>query len=162
MAKLQPGSLVLKLRDGSEYPLRGADEAIAERIREAMSSQEERRAVGLRIGRLDRREDHLEEWKKRLTELARPTGDYRDGGPGKTGLLEVVEDPGATPEQRVAAAYALSRIEETPRHRIQVAAQASADDDLRKALEEAAEGELETARVERAMERFGEQDPTAR
>lgn len=152
---LDPGAVVLVLRDGSEVRLPGADVAVAQRIREAMATREERRAAGLRIERLDRGERDVATWKKQLNDVAKP-GDYRGGGGiGEKGLLDVVEDPGASPEQRVAAAYALSRIETAPKHRIRVAAQACADDAMREALEEAAEGELALAQLEAAASRAG-------
>jgi hypothetical protein len=154
IAAKEEGAVVLALTDGTAVQLIGADQVVAQRIREAMATQERRRATGLRIERLDRGEHDEGAWKARLAEVSKPSGDYRGGGLGETGLLEVVEDPGATPEQRVAAAYALSRIEEVPRHRIAVAAQACADEDLRVALEEAAAGELEVSRIERSMSRF--------
>ncbi len=140
---------------GREIALQGADEAVAQRIREAMATQAERRATGLRIERLDRSEDDVRAWKQRIEALATPSADYRDAGLDDGALLDVVEDPGASPEQRVAAAYALSLGGSSPRHRIAVAAQACADDDMRAALEEAAEGEIAARRVARAMERFG-------
>lgn len=153
--KHEPQCVVLHLRDGTQQRLIGADETVAERIREAIATQQDKRSTGLRIERLDRGELDDAAWKERLAELAKPTQDYRGSQLGKAGLLEVVEDPGTTPQQRVAAAYALSQLDDAPKHRIRVAAQSCADDDLRIALEEAARGELENERIERAMMRFG-------
>ena len=72
-------------------------------------------------------------------------------------LVDLVGDGHADPEQRVAAALALPKDEET-RDKLRIAAARCADQDTKAALEAAAEGEVALAEMERAVERFRHTD----
>lgn len=90
---------------------------------------------------LDRGARTVDEWKRAVSTLGVNTGGYRTTLVTPAQLLRVVEDGGALPERRVAAAIAL-RNATGKKKRILRAARASADEALCAALEAAAEGEI--------------------
>lgn len=90
---------------------------------------------------LDRGARSLADWKRAAEGLATNTGGYRGLVVTPDQLRVLVDDGGAPPERRVAAALAL-RSSTGESDRIRLAAQSSADDELRAALEAAAEGEI--------------------
>jgi hypothetical protein len=85
---------------------------------------------------------------KRLTDAS-----YRNEAVRIADLETVLGNPTADPEQRVAAAVALSH-DDAAKKRIRIVAAACADPDLEAALEAAAEGELDAARLRKARKRF--------
>jgi hypothetical protein len=104
---------------------------------------------------LRRGERSAKAWGESIAKLTR--GSYRDKRLRVADLEAVVDNPTADPEQRVAAAVALSPDDEA-RARIRVAADGLADIDMRAALEAAAEGEIALRRLERAKRRLAEED----
>jgi hypothetical protein len=67
--------------------------------------------------------------------MRRGTNAYRAAAPEPDDLWRLAEDPGASPQLRVAAAVALSPLlDEAGRHRLRVAANASATRSTRVAL----------------------------
>jgi hypothetical protein len=105
---------------------------------------------------LDRRTRSVDAWRDALRAQLDRTGTYR--GPHLTAeqLLDVVADSRAFPERRIAAAVALSAADDAEqRRRVRIAADACADDDLRAAIERAAEGEIDEPALERMRVRAG-------
>ncbi|MBL8740813.1 MAG: hypothetical protein JNK04_06960, partial [Myxococcales bacterium] len=100
---------------------------------------------------LRRGERSPEDWRAELSKLAH-TLDYRADVLDEEALANVVGDPRIDPEQRVAAALALPKSDES-RARIRIAAQRSADEDVPRALEAAALDELAEDELARAMRR---------
>jgi hypothetical protein len=91
-------------------------------------------------------------WRDDLARLL-DKQDYRGARVRVADLVELVGDGHADPEQRVAAALALPKNDET-QERIRVAAARCADEDTRAAIEAAAEGEVAAAQLDRATLRF--------
>lgn len=92
-------------------------------------------------------------WKSALAALAAGDGNYRVVAVTDDELEQVIVDAASSPERRVGATLALaSRDGERARARVRVAVPALADEELREALEAAAEGEVHAeflARVRR-------------
>jgi hypothetical protein len=125
--------------------------ALAGRIRVAMalgSNGQGGTTVGAQI---DPKGKTFAQWKEGLRALV-ADGGYRQRALSPEALLSLLEDPDASPGHRLGAAMAL-RIAEHPeaRARIHVAADACADEGMRRALEEAAEGELAERTVARVV-----------
>jgi hypothetical protein len=128
-------------------------EALFARIDQAMRARGRSRVSHVQLAQLDRRSRSVPAWREDLRALLAVEGSgYRGAALGPDQLAEVVEDAGAPTERRVAAAVALSgKGDEEARRRVRVAVEACADQDLRAALEHAAEGEIEEAELHRAM-----------
>lgn len=103
---------------------------------------------------LERGERSTSEWVESLVSLVRARVGYRGASVDAERLLRIAEDPAGRPAPRAAAAVALSASEAPDvRERLRVAAQASADLELKAILEQAAEGEAELAALERVAKR---------
>jgi hypothetical protein len=147
--------LSLRLTDGSAVVVGRQEANLNARLRAALaayrvppigSAGPEEHAHVLRRG-----ERSSEEWRVQLKRLAH-NQDYRADVLDEEALANVVGDARADPEQRVAAALALPKSDEA-RARIRVAARSSADEDVQRALEAAADDELAEAELARAMKR---------
>src|SRR6185312_1710914 len=102
------------------------------------------------LDRLERGGRTVAAWRDDLASLLGESEDYRKRGLSAADLGALIEDAAAPVERRVAAAVALgARQRDEARRRVRIATQAAADDDLRLALERAAEGEIEAAAIER-------------
>lgn len=89
----------------------------------------------------------LTEWRSALEALAKRES-FRQAPVDPEEVARIATDPGADAEQRVAAAFLLTRIAVTDGpDRVRIAADATADESLKAALQAAAEGELELAEV---------------
>ncbi|MFO0616950.1 MAG: hypothetical protein U0414_30425 [Polyangiaceae bacterium] len=145
----------LTLAGGREVllPAKGIARArLAEYIDEARTAA--RASTGESLGALlDRGARSVDEWKRAAAAVAVNPGGYRARSVEPAQLKRIVEDGGAPPERRVAAALAL-RSATGKRRRILVAAQTSADDALRAALEAAADGEVAEEHLAQATLRF--------
>lgn len=96
------------------------------------------------IASLDRSGRPLKAWRADLARLTSADGGYRAQGLSRDALLEVLESGRSLPERRVAVAMALRDTHDLEvRQRVRVAIDTCADEDLKRALEQAAEGELE-------------------
>lgn len=98
---------------------------------------------------LARGDEDTAAWIARMKKLL--ATDYRDAGVPAHKLREVLEDGRATAAERVGAAVALmAKEEERPRLRVRVAelAESVADEDLERAFEELAKGELKKKTAE--------------
>ena len=126
-------------------------EALFHRIRLARRGRGQSRASSVQLAQLDRQRRSLRAWRDDLRALLAIEGSgYRGAAFGSDQLAEVVEDAGASAERRVAAAIALSgNGDAESKRRVRVAVEACVDQDLRAALEHAAEGELEEAELSR-------------
>lgn len=152
--------VLLTLVDGREVllPTTGiATARLLEHIDEGRAATQRATGVGSLGALLDRGSRPLDEWKRTVAALAVNTGGYRATLFTAGQLRRVVEDGGAPPERRVAAAIALRNATGKTR-RILIAARASADDALRAALEAAAEGEIEEEALSRATARHLRED----
>jgi hypothetical protein len=152
--------VILELRDGSrvELPLKAQDvlerrELLLSRIADAIASIAPRCSTA-RLDLLDQGARPVEVWRAALRALIDRPESYRGVHLTLDQLLEVVADVRASPERRVAASVALSATDdEGHRSRIRALAQACADDDLRAAMEHAAEGEIDEAALARIGQR---------
>lgn len=129
---------------------------LIDRIGAAMAAGGAPPLAQVALDRLDRHGRTREAWRDDLGKLLAPEGDYRNALVSPEDLGALIEDSSAPAERRVAAALALAaRAGDEARRRVRIAVQACADDDLRGALEAAAEGEIEEASLGRAMSRRG-------
>jgi hypothetical protein len=93
-------------------------------------------------------------WKQDVRRMALAPPTFRDQALGIDDYERVLADAATPPDQRIGAALALRAIDPAQGPtRIRVAADASADDALREALNAAAEGEIDDALLERAASR---------
>jgi hypothetical protein len=93
-------------------------------------------------------------WKQDVRRMALAPPTFRDHALGIDDYERVLADAATPPDQRIGAALALRALDpEQGPTRIRVAADASADDALREALNAAAEGEIDDALLERAASR---------
>ncbi len=92
---------------------------------------------------LERRGRAINVWKESIESALRSPTVYRLATPTRDQLEQVVEDAKAPAERRVGAALALASLPGSPVERVRVAAEATADDRIRKALLDAAEGTLD-------------------
>jgi hypothetical protein len=123
--------------------------AIAARIEEARAAYHERAA--LRADLLARQGKPLDQWREQLRLLVAHDG-YRSGlGPAE--LVAIVEDPSIAPDERVAAATALSTLPDRDRKRLRAAVDTTVDPKLRIALEQALEGVIDEDALDAARAR---------
>lgn len=93
----------------------------------------------------------VEEWKRRLQEVARAHARYRIGHLDESHLAEVAEDPRAAVDERVGAAFVLGLRGETAWvGRVRVAAERLAHPSLRETILAATEGVLEEDAMDEA------------
>jgi hypothetical protein len=161
---LVPGGVSIALRSGRRLKLRargfwsrgGIDptsQVLHERIHAARSAATSAGDVQAKLPLLERRGRAPGEWLDHLASLVGKAG-YRMGAVTVRDLEAVLDDNALSPEHRVAAALALSAADpDEARVRVRVAVEACADHDLRVALEHAAEGEVDEARLGRLMTR---------
>lgn len=100
----------------------------------------------------DRQGRSVAEWRSHIQRALDDPG-YRSAGASVDDAALVLQSPTASREQRFGAALAL-RVAGEPPARIRVAIAASADDELREAIEAATEDAVDDAKVERALRRM--------
>jgi membrane protein implicated in regulation of membrane protease activity len=159
--------VVLTTHDGERVPLRvsfgkiapfasdGSTErraAILDRIRQARARAGEGKLGEAKLARLDRGERSVADWSNALART-RAAG-YRVESFEADELVRIACDPEVLPERRVGATLALRGQAESEVARVRVAAAACVDEDLRRALEAAAEGEVAEAELARVTERM--------
>ncbi len=111
-----------------------------------------RQPGGPELAMLDRGGRPLEVWRDEVRALAKEPGDYRRVQLGAQDLEGIVTDAGAPAERRIAAAMALGGDEGPRAHeQVRIAIDTCADDDLKAALEQAAEGELDADTLRKAL-----------
>jgi hypothetical protein len=121
---------------GAEDLLSERAAALCERIREVVAASDGEAEAPSQLAREGRT---VREWIESLRALSREHA-YRTAGVSADALWALVEAPAGTAADRVAAAVAVARDDET-RERVRVAAHAVAEPKLRVALEAAAEGD---------------------
>lgn len=127
-------------------------EGLARRIDEAVRAHAAGGARGLDA--LARSGRSAAEWKGDVRRMALAPPTFRSQALGIDDYERVLTDAAAAPDQRIGAALAVRAIDpEQGPTRIRVAADASADEALRAALNGAAEGEIDEALLERAAAR---------
>lgn len=124
--------------------------AAAHRIREARAKGEPGASQARLRELLNRKGRSFAEWRKALSGLLQG-GTYRDATVTEDVLLAVLENPSEDRDRRLGAAMLLRVAAPEAAPRIRIAAETSADDELRAALERAAEEELDDATLERAL-----------
>ncbi len=150
------GAVVLHLRGGGSLSLptgaryassrSRAEEsphtALLNRIEEARAAGRSRASPSACAADLDRAGRSLEAWRQHLRALI-STESYRRASVGKEEIAAVLEDASAPPQRRVAAALVLAQGDDAAiKLRIADVVRTCADEDLRAALEAAAQGEL--------------------
>lgn len=146
--------ITLNLHDGSKVTIRTVGDAAghARRIREAMAHRGTSAHAPLDL--LDRGSRDASTWKEQLVRLASGQGEYRAPPLTDEQLEAALNDGDIEPQKRVAAAIVLaSSGDPDDQQRIRIAARATADDDLRIALEQAAEQEVADEEIGRAQRR---------
>ncbi len=104
------------------------------------------------LGALARNGKSVASWRQELRQRVLREGDYRVAEIDKAILHELLENPSASPEQRIGAALALNT---TPnpdsRARLRVAARESANPKISRVMSKLADGEAEDAEIEEAL-----------
>ncbi len=134
-------------------------DALLARIQQAMAYARAGGARQAHLEQLDRRGDGVAAWRERLRVLAGTGvegGGYRRPSIDGDELASIVGDAGVAPERRVAAAVALASLgDERARTGVRIAVDACVDEDLRAALEQASEGEIDEPALQKLAMRSG-------
>jgi hypothetical protein len=144
----------LELRDATTVTLPRAPggDGLAARIRAALERRADGEGPAAGLASLDRQERPVAAWRRELERLAQRGEGYRDDALAPDRLAAVVEDASLAADRRVGAAWMLAaKGDDETKQRIRIAADACADEDLKIALERAAEGEIEEAALDRAV-----------
>jgi hypothetical protein len=141
-------TLVLKRRSGPPLamPTTGAAEAatLARRVEDALARPAAAAPAEV-LAALDQGGRSLAEWQRAVAALLGESAGYRRAAIVADDLFRIVEDGGAKPERRVAAAAALASLGGAVRGRVRAAAEACVNEELRAAILRAADGEIEGA-----------------
>jgi hypothetical protein len=148
-------NLVLHLRTGKQLLLptvaigRERITGLIERIERARrAASEPRRRVADALARGGK---PLAAWRDELARLATRQPTFREAAIERDEIEGILDDPTASAEHRIGAAFVLSRIDpEAGQTRVRVAVETTAEVELREALLAASGGEIETAAVERS------------
>jgi hypothetical protein len=137
--------------DGGKVLLRSVEgsESIKRRIEDAQNT---RGSAGSVLEALDRRDRPYDEWIASLSNIM-DVAHFRSAAANVDQLLRVVEDGSVDPGRRIGAALAARSHDDDAPNRIRIAAAACADDEMRAALEKAAEGEAEAAIIDALVRR---------
>jgi hypothetical protein len=125
--------------------------AILERIRQARDLAAQSAVADAKLARLDRAGRTPDAWREALRRVR--SEDYRIEPFEPDELVRIACDADVSPERRVGATIALRDLDATSVERVRIAARACVDDDLRAALEAAADGEITETRLARASAR---------
>jgi hypothetical protein len=147
------------LRDGRAVPTHPIATGQIERMRalagyvqRAMTLEEGPSVAAIQM--LDRGDEDLSDWRRRLRDLFDVEPGYRGPRLNRSDAAAVIDDPGRSAERRLGAALALVEaglLDDGGRRRLRVAAEASANPKLRVAFERLAEGQVEDAAIEEAL-----------
>lgn len=153
------GDLTLHLRDGRPRRIStfGTSEprraALYNRLTAGVNAARAPADLSVRLTALDRGGQSAEAWRAALRELAAQGNDYRHTGLSRDEVRAALEEPRATPERRIGAAFVLSLMDPAEAGtRVRIASEAVAHEPVRIALERAAEGELDEQSLEAANE----------
>jgi hypothetical protein len=109
------------------------------------------RATGALDANLLRGERSMEAWKDDLTRRARAQATFRSSAASREDLEAVLANPASRVEQRLGAAVALAFLGDEGAARVRIAAEASANQRVRVALDAAAQGTLDDDAFEEAV-----------
>jgi hypothetical protein len=124
-------------------------EALFQRIQAARGAAAVDDDVHAKLALLERKGRTLDAWRAHLASVVDKAG-YRTSAITERDLAVVVTDGSLSAEHRIAATLALAAADRgEARARVRIATDACADRELRIALEEASEGEVDDARVRR-------------
>jgi len=144
---------VLKLKAFTRVTGADAIPILRNMVRRAFDASAARRSESVAAEALDRQGEGFTEWLSRLGRLG-GTANYRQGNLGLDALAEVMDDGQAPADRRIGAAVTLAKLDgDAGRERVRIAAAATADADLRAALEAAAEEALSEEVALRAIRR---------
>src|SRR5262249_30050699 len=125
-----------------------------DRVKEAMAAGDTASSSAARFGALDRCGRPLAAWQRQLRALLEREGfaqGYRQTFLERDELAQLGESAAAARERRIAAAIALSSVEDPAvKARLRFAVEACANEPLRDALEQASQGRIDEADLERA------------
>lgn len=161
-AELRATSVLLRLRDGSVRAIfsAGTGEArlrsLVERIGAGIADARGPRDLSARLTALDRNGRTFEAWTAALRELVHDRDDYRHTGLTRQEIEAALDDPHASVDRRIGAAFALAQSD--PRaasDRVRVVVETVANEPARVALTRAADGALDEAAVHAATESSG-------
>jgi hypothetical protein len=156
----------LRLNVGQQAWERGEATMIVERIRELLAAPERGR-IDVAAAQLRRQGRDVKEWIAALRSIGAGASSFRTAPLAAEQLLRVVEDAGAAPQARAAAAVAVGgELDDEGRSRLEAAVRGVAAPKLRVALESVVarrcDEELEAALAEVDEERVGaSRAPTA-
>jgi hypothetical protein len=153
-------SMTLVLRDGTKVRVRATHSTPRARllkalVDEGMQMVTNGRAAGAEVPDLVREEKSPQAYRERLERLTREV-QYRTKAVTPEQLIGLMRNPAADRDQRAAAALAL-RNNPTALPRIRVAADVTADPDVKAALEELSEDDFDDTRLDRVLERLTRQ-----
>jgi hypothetical protein len=158
-ASSQGFDVALLLRDNQVRRIRaigtGASRraALLERIYAGIMASRQPRDLSSRLTVLDRNGRTLDDWKQGLHAVVNDRDAYRHTGLTRDEIAAALDDPQASPDRRIGAAYALSLADKQQAGaRVRVVVDTVAHEPVRIALARAAEGELDEAVVTAASE----------
>ena len=142
--------VALQLRDGRARRIRtlgtsaARREALAVRIAAGVEAARAPLDLSARLTALDRNGRPAEEWRAALRRLAEGHDGYRATGLTRDEVQGALDDPRATPERRIGAAFALAAMDPAlASSRVRVVVETVAYEPVRVALERAAVGEMD-------------------
>jgi hypothetical protein len=147
--------VTLLLRDGrtrriATYGATAARrEALYARIAAGVEASRATLDLSARLATLDRNGRPVEEWRAALVDLTDARDGYRHTDLTRAEVQGALDDPNASPERRIGAAYALAAMDpDGGVTRVRVVAETVANEPVRVALERAAEGTLDEASLD--------------
>lgn len=150
-----PTVLRLTLRDGRTATIPSIAttaarlDALVARINDGIANPSGRRALSDRLALLDRDGRTVADWEKSLRSVLDESSAYRASGLTRQELLDVVDDPQAPEERRIAAAFVLSlHATGAVNERVRVAIDSTAQEHVRVALERASQGTLDEQAID--------------
>lgn len=155
MLERSHGGLVVRRRNGERVKIGGllSDPARLVAFGRLIEERSPPEAAGEdRLPLYGREELSIAEWRSQLERRSKQS-DYRSTASTTEEALAVLRSARATPDQRVGAAIA-ARVAGIPPERIRIAAEASADDRVRAALEAVANDDGDDAAIEKAVRRL--------
>ncbi len=129
-------------------------EALLRRVEDARAAAGKSGVATAKLASLERRGRSMETWRDELRALPSREGGYRSATIEPEELVRVAEDGMAGPERRIGAVLALGGARDPALDaRVRVAIDTCVDVDMKRALAEAAEGELDEAVLRRVVDR---------
>ncbi len=157
--EVRASDLALQLRDGSLRTIFALGtggprlRSLAERINAGIADTFGPRDLSARLTALDRNGRSLEAWTAALRDLVNYRDDYRHTGLSRDEIEAALDDPHASVDRRIGAAFALSQSDQPAASaRVRVIVEGIANEPAREALTRAADGALDEVAVTAATE----------